>query len=225
MGYATYNGLHPEAPVPPSFPIDDRFDRYIPTVNGPNAYMPDFKQPLLEAGYPQVWLIEGVTETLSQFTKVVANGDIFKSLFRKVNEPFDLASSATSGGEGETVRLTVPIIFTGKCNEAQYNSPGIYVGLADLLLTRMWDQGGNACFYNGVNSVDISMSCPPPPGKLGKFGPRRQDYQLPSLSGGGQTGQILSARGFSNKAFEGLIRVPNMGAELEAGIKRIYLVE
>lgn len=227
--YDAYNTAYPNNPVPEAM-RDDRFTRYVVTKRqGGNTVLDyvDSRLPLIEAGYPAVHLIEGLTETINDFAKMIVPSDRnqftssqFMPSVRGTYPIFDSENASTSGAEGETVLLVVPIIFTGNCNDTSYNKPGIYVGLANVLLTRLW-LTTNQCFDSGGEAVSLSISCPAPPGYVGKFGSSKQRYTNPELT----AGQLLCTNGFEPKSFEGLLMEPLSEEESQAGLARYLLVE
>lgn len=224
--FTAYNTTYANNQVPSTL-MDDRFTRYIfIKQNGTLDYV-DSRIPLIEAGYPEVHLIEGLTETINDFGKMIIpyDGNRFTSshFLPAVSDsypPFDSEGSPTSGAEGETVMLVVPIIFTGNCDDATYNKPGIYVGLANVLLTRLWTTT-NECFDNGANSLSVAISCPAPAGYDGKFGSNKRNYTNPELTGN----SVLCTNGFEPKSFEGLLMEPLSDEASESGLARYLLVE
>ncbi len=224
--FTGYNTTYAVNQVPADL-MDDRFTRYIITKQNGNFDHVDSRIPLIEAGYPQVHLIEGLTETVTDFAKMIITSDgnqftstRFMPSASNVYPPFDSEHSSTSGAEGHTVLLYVPIIFTGNCDDTAYNKPAIYVGLANVLLTRLWTTT-NECFDNGDNSAVVSITCPAPAGYTGKFGSSKQNYTNPELT----ADQLLCTNGFEPKSFEGLLLEPLTDEETESGLARYLLVE
>jgi Flp pilus assembly protein TadG len=222
----TYNDYNNDYPSRPTNLTDDRFTRYI-APNKPNDPIKvtgtaNFKEPLKEAGYPAVWLIEGETNTIVDFLKTVVPtkdnklvGTKFKANVIQENKPFDDDGAATSYGLGETVQLTIPVIFTGECTDTKYNKPGLYIGAANLLITRIWNSI-NDCYDVGNTAVTLQTGA-----DYGRFGSDKNNDILPALVGD----KILCTKGFAGKSFEGLIRPPAGDEETKAGIQKIYLVE
>lgn len=212
----TYTGIGKALPA--GFPRDERFTRYINQHSGE----PSFRLPLQEAGYPEVSLIEGKTAVVKAMIDMVADEDTleFKEDFRKENEPLD--NKGTSGGKGETVIITIPIIYTGSCTDTQYNKTGIYVGTANLLLTRLWEtKQATHSFDAGFNSVSVTANWDTFCNSATLFGKNKKINRLPPLTGL----QLSSVLGFDGKSFEGLLLEPDRGPEADTGIRKIYLVE
>lgn len=219
--YAQYNSTYPERMVPSAIQ-DDRFTRYIDKSTNNTTNKVDFKKILEEAGYPAVKIMNGVTSVIPEMLKILEpQENVFAAQYRKRNEPFD---TEDPGAAGETVRLSIPVIFSGSCSQTNFNQTGIYVGQADLLVTRIWEtRQANNSYDNGTASVTVDTNLYPY-----KFGPTRtiivngvERLRCPPLT----NNQIRQTTGFSgdNKVFEGLVKIPAEGGE--AGITKIFLVE
>ncbi|MDA3971056.1 MAG: pilus assembly protein TadG-related protein [Desulfobulbaceae bacterium] len=203
---------------------DARFTRYIKSGKA------DFLQPLREAGYPIVDVTNGAVNTVLKAlleeivpldNKGKLDGPEFKQSARYRNFPFDAAGyyDGGSGGLGQTVQVTVPVIFVGECEDAKFvDAP--YIGTANLLFTRIW-LGINNCYDNGPDSVKIDTD------RVGeepmRFGPDKQHNDFPALNG--EYRLRCSSQGFYSTSFEGVLRPPAGDEETKAGIQKIYLVK
>lgn len=206
---------------------DDRFSRFIINVKNEGNIIKVtgtalFTEPLKESGYPSVWLIEGETGTIVDFLKKVVPtegnklvGDDFKTSVTNDNFPFDEDNASASYGSGETLQVTIPVIFTGECADSKYNKPALYTGTANLLITRMWNTI-NECYDVGATAIDLQ-----PGADYSRFGPDKNHYDLPALVGN----KILCTKGFAGKSFEGFTKKPSNDEETKAGLQKIYLVE
>jgi hypothetical protein len=227
--YETPDGVTDSPYGSPGAP-DYRFKKFIELQGG--TYNPNFNEVLKYAGYPPVWVNNGtIPPALQTFLDRIVNDDgsnTFKSGNSKDNEPFNEGNQAKSGGVGYTVKLTIPVIFAGACDDWKALSTGppksdiklYYIGTADFLVTRAWKNPN--CFEQApapspagpVQITNISHAdgtCTP-----------SNDYYDPSL--GALAFQCTGGKA-PNAALEGLIRPPTRGEEAVAGIKKIYLVE
>lgn len=199
-------------------------------VSGTDVYKPNFNEVLRYAGYPPVWVNNGtIPPALTQFLDGLVNpagkgkdSIEFKTEVSNDFEPFDAGNAGSSGGSGESVRLTMPVIFAGACDDWKALSVGpvksdiklYYVGTANFLLTRAWKSSD--CFDEGTRAITIDpiFSCPNPPPAAKIFDPTISGNNI--RCGSGKT---------PNAAIEGMMRVPTKGDITEAGIRKIYLVE
>jgi Flp pilus assembly protein TadG len=214
---------------------DARFKKQTPTGPGEKfikwdaseaKYKPDFNEVLSYAGYPPVWVNNGVIPpALAQFLNdlIDTGTDEFKTSVSGEFEPFNTGNEANSGGSGETVQLTMPVIFAGPCDEWRALATGpptnginlYYVGTANFLLTRAWRPGNN-CYDHGSRAISVEFNPP------NDCSPAVEKTFDPAIAGS----DIQCAGGSTpNAALEGLIRVPTEGDEAAAGIRKIYLVE
>lgn len=226
-------GLY-EGTIPSPFGATDfRFKKETPTGPGEKfiteksgTWKPNFSEVLRYAGYPPVWVNNGtIPPALTKFLDdlIDTSTSEFKTSVSGEFEPFDPGNEANSGGSGESVRLTLPVIFAGPCDEWKALSTGpvktdiklYYVGTANFLLTRAWKPGNN-CFDHGSRAITVDFNppadCSPPVAKTFD----------PSIAGS----EIRCAGGKTpNAALEGLIQIPIKGDEAAAGIRKIQLVE
>lgn len=202
---------------------DYRFKKFIKTSGG---VRPDYNEVLRYAGYPPVWVNNGtIPPALDEFLARIVNADgsnTFQQDKSFNNEPFD--DEGESGGLGYTVKLTIPVIFAGSCEEWKAISSGpvktdnklFYIGTADFLVTRAWLH--NDCYQQQTED--------PPAGPVivstfpGDCSAEDFDPTLAAGSVFGCTGGKAP-----NAALEGLIRPPTRGDDAEFGVAKIYLVE
>ncbi|MEN8135416.1 MAG: pilus assembly protein TadG-related protein [Thermodesulfobacteriota bacterium] len=228
-------GLYEETTTPPSFIElnpdnsykDHRFKKFISLQGG--DYKAEYSEVLRYAGYPPVWVNNGtIIPALGAFLdKLVNDADQFKTLLSMDNRPFDSGNEANSGGAGYSVKLTLPVIFAGSCDDWKAVSNGpvstdntlFYVGTSDFLLTRAWLTAD--CYDHGANAINITETSPAD----GSCGPVASGDYDPAITaglsfqcGGGHT---------PNAAIEGVLRPPSRGGELaeSGGIMKVYLVE
>lgn len=190
-------------------------------------YLPDINKALDYAGYPPVAattgsmttvmgaLIEKITPPFKQKKDIQ-----FSASQTDTYPPFD--DSYSSGGEGETLLFTIPVIFAGLCGnfdpksfdtvKAQESSELHYVGLANFLVTRIW-KGGDCyeCREPVVLSPSTSLECNP------------RDHVPKLLNDDAYACPVKNPEG--SIAFEGLVRPPGFGGG-PTGIRIVtYLVE
>jgi hypothetical protein len=211
--YASYESTY--GPIDAVFK-DGRFSKFIGKVAGYSDTAPLYEEALRYAGYPLVEVMNGVVNAALQdfIDEVVTEGtNIFNSGLINEYEPFDLAGSVSSNGRGETLLLTLPVVFTGTCDATKFLKGMPYIGLSNLLVTRIW-QGVN----NGYDAGDAAVSVTGSPSAC-SF----PDFNSPA-PGTNSAGDFVFVKG-EGAAIEGLIRPPTKGEEEEVGIRKIYLVE
>ena len=188
---------------------DDRFvdDSIVATggnmiVEDKGVYKPDFAKIIKHAGYPKVYVFNGVSSTLAAFLELpdVAEGTTLGCSQDDALPP-----------NQEAVVLKTPVIFAGACADWQAlsqknsNHELFYVGMAKFLMTRAWKNPDSYdCGSNFVNVGSCSTSFDPP-----------------------AVGGLLSAVNNSTPgAIEGLTYYPTAdGEETNASLIRIFLVE
>lgn len=217
--YITYDATYG---VLPAYQKDGRHIEYITDAN-PNKpgdiskVSANFEKPLHAAGYPTVTATNGVANSVIQaFIDMIADNNIFKSALTSISAPLNetatpVYNNPRSYGGGQTLKVTVPIIFAGDCagwKAGAGNVTHYYIGTANLLLTRVW-QNRNSC-NAALNPVEVfgGQTCQP-----GGF--------TPSLAG--NTFSCGGVTGPTGGGIEGLL-APK-GAEAKAGTLRVYLVE
>ena len=171
-------------------------------ANSAVNYWPDAQKIIDLAGYPRVNVTNGTATTL--IDTFFSNEEIATGAILNCSENDPLV--------GNTVRLQVPVIFAGFCESWKAlggNEQHIlnYVGMADFLLTRGWKPGQNgdlACADNFVSggSCGTSLTTPAP------------------LVGGEFRQVVMNA-----KAFEGLIKIPEIVGATGNSSTKVYLVE
>jgi len=178
----------------------------IPTGSYSSIYYPDYSKVVKSAGYPKVYVFNGVAGSiLSEFLNnpQVSDG----TNLRCRDDP------ALPEGQYALV-LKTPVIFAGSCETwkglSQSNAQHTlsYVGLAKLLVTRLWKNPNR--YDCGGNFVNVG-GC----GNIGAFDP-------PPGAGGD-----LSAVPFSSPgAMEGVNLVPvSDNFQEQASLLKIVLVE
>lgn len=213
--------------------VNDKYDFNRNGITNEKVYVPNFNRSLDYAGYPPVGATTGAMSTVMDklLDLITPAGkkkkDIqFSNANTDANPPFD---SASSGGEGDTLLFTVPVIFAGLCggfdpksidgNPAQEGGELHYVGLANFLITRIW-KGGDCYECTDpvvLNSTGSGLTCNDVTGE----GPT--DH-IPSLLNGNSYACPVSLP-TGPIAFEGLIRPPGFGAG-PTGVRAVtYLVE
>jgi len=196
---------------------------------GPGGtYKPKYNEVLKYAGYPPVWVNNGeVQAALTEFLDGLINplppgpGDgTLKTSLAELNPPFDTDSS---GAVGLTIRLTLPVIFAGACDEWKAISSGpatttntlYYIGTASFLITRAWQ---NPKCYSFLDPDVLTVA----PSATVPCAPINNNDYAPSISGG----QFVCTGGSApNGAIEGLWLPPVQGEHTETGVVKIYLVE
>lgn len=171
-------------------------------------YFPDFNALMKLAGYPLVGVNNGsATRLMDDFLdneEIVADPNL--SILRcDQNDPLN----------GRTLRVQIPVIFTGFCDtfsailNPSANFDSVYIGLADLLITRLWKNPDDFDCGNSYVRLDIdSGTC------------SASDFS-PSLAGSAE----FSAVNSTSMAIEGLFKVPEVDMAEAASIVRVYLVE
>lgn len=171
-------------------------------IEDKGVYKPDFAKIVKYAGYPKVYVFNGVSSTLGAFLELpeVAVGKTLQCS----------ADDALPAGQ-EAVVLKTPVIFAGACEDWQALSQSnsnhelYYVGMAKFLMTRAWKNPDNYdCGSNFVNIGSCSTTFDPP-----------------------AAGVLLSAVNSSTPGtVEGLTVAPTAdGEETNASLIRIFLVE
>ena len=212
---------------------NDKFDFDENGVTNEKVYIPDYNRAIDYAGYPPVAATTGsMTTVMSKLLDAVTPNlkkkkDIqFSAALTDEFPPFNDDYVASSGGKGETLLFTVPVIFAGACggfdpNSFDSNTAQVqegnelhYVGLANFLVTRIWKGGDCYECSQGVElsvSLPASVTCDP------------SDHS-PSLVNGTSYSCPVPLPGGSI-AFEGLVRPPGFG-EGPTGVRAVtYLVE
>lgn len=174
-------------------------------VEDKGVYKPDFAKIIKYAGYPKVYVFNGVGSTLAAFLDLpdVAEGTTLKG-----------SKDDALPANQQAVVLKTPVIFAGACADWQAlsqknsNHELYYVGMAKFLMTRAWK---NPDSYDcGSNFVNV-----------GAGGCNLSGFDPPSNGG------LLRAVNYSTPgAIEGLTRFPTPdGEETNASLIRIFLVE
>lgn len=204
-------------------------EKFITEKSG--VYIPNFLEVLRYAGYPPVWINNGtIPPALDKFLENLVDpqgkgkgATQFQTGVSNIVEPFTPGNETNSGGVGETVRLTIPVIFAGDCDNWKALSVGpvktdiklYYIGTASFLITRAWKSPD--CFDHGPDrAIKIEFN---PPADCVLAGAKTFSPQINGTSiecGGGKA---------PNAALEGLLRVPTKGEKEKAGVRKIYLVE
>jgi hypothetical protein len=200
------------------------YGKFVSYDNTKKIYVADFNKVLDAIGYPPVSsttgsmtsVMDAVLDNVTTAAKTKKIGQ-FLANYTRENFPFDAEGSATSGGQGQTLLVSIPVIFAGSCanfdpksldtNKAQVQEDQElhFIGLASLLITRMFK--GNDC-YETVSPVTLTGA--------------------PACGGGWPDSRLLSnafACPVTNPplAFEGLIRPPEY--DEEGSLRTIVLVE
>jgi len=178
------------------------------------AYWPDYLKVLHMAGYPKVGVINGNSATI--LSAFVDNEDVTDgtNLRCSENEPFP---------DGEkTLRVNAPVIFAGACenwkaiSNASSEHSLAYIGLARVLVTRVWVKNGES--YDCGDDGEVVQF-------HGGLGCNASDFD-PGL----RSGTYFSVDGVSVpanlKAVEGLTLVPIADDEDDQGsLLKVFLVE
>ena len=206
--YTAYEAAYHDLPA---YQKDGRFAHFIGKYKGDTIAF--LEVPLHFAGYPSVAATEGENNSvLQEFIDLSTREGSFKRELTSITAPLNETAATSphiSYGGGETLSVTIPVIFAGVCGPDGWQALGehYYIGTANLLLTRLW-KGVNSC-------VDASNPVVVFPGHgCGSF--------VPSLDGntfGCVTGNAAGAEA----GIEGLL-VPR-GEKDETGILKVYLVE
>lgn len=216
--WTIYDAGYPDPPLP-GWAKDGRFDKLI-DKEGTN-HVALFDEALRYAGYPEVQAKNGEDNSVIQkfIDLSTTESGHFKNSLTKINEPLDATSDAdpnNSYGGGESFAVTIPVIFAGVCGEWKSLKGKYYIGTANLLITRIW-QNKNTC-YDASNPVTI-IGTPPSsdtPSCPGGFNP------VPILDGDSYS-CVTGAGTGAESGIEALI-TPK-GEEGPSGIQKIYLVE
>ena len=119
--------------------LDDRFTRYIEWSNKDKKYNVNSEEALRDAGYPLVQAKNGQdTAALAAFIdSTISDPDDghFKNTLTAKTDPF---ADAGAGATGETLPVTIPVIFAGECGDWKALKGQFYIGTANLLITRIW---------------------------------------------------------------------------------------
>lgn len=208
--YVAYNDAYRDLPT---YQQDGRYAHFIGKFQGNT--IPFFEVPLGFAGYPSVAAKEGENNVvLQEFIDLTTRAGQFKSELTAITAPLDETAATSphvSYGGGETLQVTIPVIFAGPCDGDEVGGgwaalgEHYYIGTANLLLTRLW-KGVNEC-VDARNPVQVfsGHGC-------GSF--------TPPL-GSGDTFSCVT--GPAGGGIEGLI--VEKGPKEETGILRVYLVE
>lgn len=205
--YTAYDAAYPDLPA---YQKDGRFEHFIGKYQGNTVAF--FERPLHFAGYPSVAATEGEQNTvLQEFIDLSTTAGHFKRDLTALNPPLnetEATSPHESYGGGETLSVTIPVIFAGLCGEWQALGEHYYIGTANLLLTRLW-KGVNEC-VDARNPVQVFSGA-----NCGSF--------TPSLGVNDSFACVTGNAAGAESGIEGLL-VPK-GLEAETGILRVYLVE
>ncbi|MDH3392640.1 MAG: pilus assembly protein TadG-related protein [Desulfobulbaceae bacterium] len=139
--------------------LDGRFTRYIEWSNKDKQYIAHPEEALRDAGYPLVQAKNGQdTAALAAFIdRVVSDPDDghFKDSLTSDTGPFnDVGADAN----GETLPVTIPVIFSGQCGDWKALKGQFYIGTANLLITRIW-KNNHACWDEGENPLEAYDDC------------------------------------------------------------------
>lgn len=166
-------------------------------------YWPDFLGVMEYAGYPKVGVTNGTaTALLDAFLSnpEVASGTTLNCAPQDMLQPYS------------TLKLQVPVIFAGFCeswkalSNASSQHSLVYVGLANMYITRMWKTPDDyACGSNYVSVV--GQSC-----QGDTFDPPLVSFEYQAVSE-------------NAKGMEGLVSAPQIGSAAAASIVKIFLVE
>jgi hypothetical protein len=200
------------------------YSTFISFDNKQKIYVADFNKVLDALGYPPVSSTTGsMTSVMDAIldnvttTAKAKKTDQFLANYTRENYPFDAEGSPTSGGQGQTLLFSVPVIFAGSCDNfdpksldkntavVQEDQELHFIGLASLLITRMF-KGGDC--YETASPVTLTG--------------------VPSCGGGWPDTRLLNNAfecPVTNPplAFEGLIRPPEY--DDEGSLRTIVLVE
>lgn len=189
---------------------DGRFQYFIGSYKGKT--IAKFDEPLRYAGYPSVAADQGEQNSvLQEFIDLSSTAGHFKRDLTARNPPLnetEATSPHVSYGGGDTLSVTIPVIFAGLCGDWQALGEHAYVGTANLLLTRLW-KGVNDC-VDARNPVQVFSG-----NGCGGF--------TPSLGANDTFACVTGQANGAEAGIEGLT-VPR-GLEAETGILRVYLVE
>lgn len=168
-----------------------------------------FERLLHFAGYPSMAADQGEKNSvLQEFIDLSSTAGHFKRDLTARNPPLnetEATSPHVSYGGGDTLSVTIPVIFAGLCGNWNALGEHVYIGTANLLLTRLW-RGVNDC-VDARNPVQVFSG-----NGCGGF--------TPPL---GANDTFSCVTGPAGGGIEGLT-VPR-GLEAETGILRVYLVE
>ena len=148
---------------------DDRFVNKPPPNNVFNLikeenggiYKPNFANVTKYAGYPKVFVFNGVSSTLAAFLGL---DDVAEGTTLNCSD-----DDALPAGQ-QAVVLKTPVIFAGACEDWEALSLGgtrhelYYIGMAKFLMTRAWKNPKSYdCGSNFVNVGSCSTAFAPPP--------------------------------------------------------------
>lgn len=190
---------------------DGRFSKFIGYKAG--AAIPLYEEVLRYTGYPLVAVQNGVIDSaLGTFIDEVseAGTNHFKSALLDRNKPFDITGA---GGVGQTLQLTIPVIFTGSCDSTKFLKGMPYIGVSDILITRIW-KGSNDGYDAGADPLTFD-------GSAGTCSPPKYNPAAPNIT---SDGKFLFVKG-KGAAMEGFIKPPTSSEAKETGIRKIYLVK
>jgi len=227
-GYTFADYIAKYGPLPVGIVQDDRFTRFISVSN--NKAEANFWMPIKESGYPVVEVTNGVTNIIDSLRELAVGSKgegntSFKKSLSYMYPPLD--GSPDSHAKGNSVLLTLPVIWSRNCDNKF--TEGYYVGMANFLLTRLWETT-NMCYDHGEDSItaqsfDNETTCADRvAGYKGLFGPQKHQYILPSMDG---SGQLRNTGGFETKSMEGILLDPTKypGEEIIKGVQRLVIVE
>ena len=171
-----------------------------------------FERLLHFAGYPSVAAKNGEDNSvLQEFINLSTTDGHFKGALTSINDPLDETAATSphvSYGGGETLSVTIPIIFAGICGEWSSLGEKYYIGTANLLLTRLW-KGVNDC-VDASNPVQVFSH---PPG-CGSFKPKLNNDTFACVTGNSNGAE---------SGIEGLL--VSKGPKEETGVLRVFLVK
>lgn len=134
INYCQLNGIDYNSAI-----LDDRFMRYIEWDKKEKKYVVHPEEALRDAGYPLVQAKNGQdTAVLAAFIDRVsaeANDGHFKDSLTASAGPF---AEEGADATGETLPVTIPVIYAGECGGWKALKGKFYIGTANLLVTRIW---------------------------------------------------------------------------------------
>lgn len=172
-----------------------------------SLYWPDSNTLMKLAGYPLVGVNNGsATRLMGDF---LSNDQIIADPALNI-----LRCSDNDPLNGRTLKVQIPVIFTGYCqtydaiSNPSANFDSVYIGLADLLITRLWKNPGDFdCGSSYVHLDAGSGSC------------------LASSFSPALAGSTFGAVNSNTLAVEGLFKEPQVDPSAAASIVRVFLVE
>ena len=143
----------------PAVLVDNRFTRYIEWSNQDKKYIVHPEETLRDAGYPLVQAKNGQdTAALAAFIdSIISDPDNghFKPTLTANTGPF---AEEGADAAGETLPVTIPVIFAGECGDWKALKGKFYIGTANLLLTRVW-KNNHDCWDEGEQPLVAADAC------------------------------------------------------------------